>query len=341
MKIKRKIGLNRGRARVWLEKRVLSENGWKHGDRFDCVFSDGAVTYTKSETGARRVAGSVARPVVDTCTDKIRESVGAGESVEVVASPGRIILKVLALLVAAGVTFGFLPSAMPSVLVACEFSGTVRDQFSRAGWHAVSADLLESETVGHHIKGDVSAELARGWDMILAFPPCTFLCSSGLWRSNPKHDPSGKRARKTEAALDFVRLILAAPSPQIAVENPRGCISTRIRPASQYVQPYNFGHDASKNTGLWLKGLPNLTGTAEVAPRWVGGLPRWGNQTDSGQNNIPPSADRWKLRSKTFAGVAAAMAAQWLPAEGEDRLRPAPGLVSVPVGPVQGDLFAA
>jgi len=147
----------------------------------------------------------------------------------------------------------------------------------------------------------------HGWDLMIAHPPCTYLCSSGLhWN---KRRP--ERAKQTEEALAFVVQLLEAPIARIALENPIGCISTRIRPPDQIVQPYQFGHDASKATCLWLKGLQPLTPTDQVAPKLVNGRRRWGNQTDSGQNKLPPSADRWKIRSETYKGIAQAMAKQW------------------------------
>lgn len=115
----------------------------------------------------------------------------------------------------------------------------------------------------------------------------------------------------TEEALDFVLLLLSAPIERIALENPIGCISTRIRKYDQLIQPWQFGHDASKSTCLWLKNLPHLTPTKNVPPRMVNGRPRWGNQTDSGQNKLGPSEDRWKIRSATYQGIAEAMADQW------------------------------
>jgi hypothetical protein len=194
------------------------------------------------------------------------------------------------------------------VLVACEYSGTVRDAFIRAGHYAASCDLLPSESpLGDHYQCDVLDIIDHGWDLMIAHPPCTYLCSSGLhWN---KRRP--ERARQTEEALAFVVQLLEAPIARIALENPIGCISTRIRPPDQIVQPYQFGHDASKATCLWLKGLQPLTPTDQVAPRLVNGRKRWGNQTDSGQNKLPPSADRWKIRSETYQGIADAMAKQW------------------------------
>jgi hypothetical protein len=149
--------------------------------------------------------------------------------------------------------------------------------------------------------------LHDGWDLMVAHPPCTYLSSSGLhWN---KRRP--ERAQQTEDALGFVRVLLAAPVAHIALENPIGCISSRIRKPDQTIQPWQYGHDASKATCLWLKNLPLLRATGTVEPRLVDGKKRWANQTDSGQNRLPPSADRWKLRSTTYQGIADAMAAQW------------------------------
>lgn len=194
------------------------------------------------------------------------------------------------------------------VLVACEYSGVVRDAFIRAGHYAASCDLLPSESpLGDHYQCDVMDIIDHGWDLMIAHPPCTYLCSSGLHWNKRRPD----RARKTEEALDFVRQLLDAPIERIALENPIGCISTRIKKPDQTIQPWQFGHDASKATCLWLKGLPPLVPTDQVPPRLVNGRKRWGNQTDSGQNKLPPSADRWKIRSETYQGIADAMAKQW------------------------------
>jgi hypothetical protein len=193
------------------------------------------------------------------------------------------------------------------VLIACEYSGTVRDAFIAAGHDAMSCDLLPSDAPGPHYLGDVRDVLGDGWDLMIAHPPCTYLAVSGMHRTaRGLRDP-----QLTEDALDFVRLLLAAPVPRIAVENPVSVISTRIRRPDQIVQPWQFGHDASKTTCLWLKGLPALRPTQIVEPRIVDGRKRWGNQTDTGQNRLSPSPDRWKRRSATFPGIAAAMAAQW------------------------------
>jgi hypothetical protein len=193
------------------------------------------------------------------------------------------------------------------VLVACEYSGRVRDAFAASGHDAMSCDLLPTDVPGPHYQGDVRDLLDDGWDMMIAHPPCTYLCSSGLhWN---KRRP--ERAQMTEDALEFVRLLLNAPINRIALENPVGCISTRIRKPDQTIQPWQFGHDASKATCLWLKNLPLLKPTFLVEGRLVNGRRRWGNQTDSGQNCLPPSTDRWKARSETYQGIASAMVNQW------------------------------
>jgi hypothetical protein len=198
---------------------------------------------------------------------------------------------------------------MKRVLVACEYSGTVRDAFLKQGIYAMSCDLLPSDatTSGDHYQGNVFDILDHGWDLLIAHPPCTFLCSSGLhWNKRVEG-----RQQKTEEALEFVQALMDASIQRIAIENPIGCISTRIRKPNQTIQPYQFGHDASKATCLWLKNLPLLQPTKFIEPRVVNGKNRWANQTDSGQNRLPPSKDRWKIRSETYSGIADAMAIQW------------------------------
>ena len=190
------------------------------------------------------------------------------------------------------------------VLVACEYSGTVRDAFRASGHDAVSCDLLPTDVPGPHYQGDVADIIGDGWDMMIAHPPCTYLCSSGLhWN---KRRP--ERAQQTEDALRFVRFLLDAPIPRIALENPIGCISTKIRKPDQVIHPWQHGHPESKATCLWLKGLPRLTPT-NLLPLPKSG--RWNNQTASGQNKLGPSEDRWKIRSKTYTGIAEAMVRQW------------------------------
>lgn len=188
------------------------------------------------------------------------------------------------------------------VLIACEYSGTVRDAFIARGHDAISCDLLPSETPGPHYQGDVRDILGDGWDMLIAHPPCTHLAVSGArWFKD--------KAQEQTEALDFVRLLLAAPIPRIALENPVSIISSRIRKPDQIIQPWQFGHEASKTTCLWLKRLPPLTPTnvvgkgARHVTKSGKSLPKW--------YNLPPSADRWKIRSATFQGIADAMANQW------------------------------
>lgn len=190
------------------------------------------------------------------------------------------------------------------VLVACEFSGTVRRAFRQLGHDAWSCDLLPAEDDGPHILGDVRQVLNDGWDLMIAHPPCTHLAVSGARHFHRK------QAEQAEA-LEFVRTLLDAPIPRIALENPVSVISSRIRKPDQIIQPWQFGHPESKKTCLWLKGLNPLRHTDVLHDRG-----RWENQTPSGQNKLGPSPDRWKIRSKTYPGIAHAMATQWGKQEG-------------------------
>lgn len=218
------------------------------------------------------------------------------------------------------------------VLVACEFSGIVREAFKAKGHDAWSCDLLPTEIPGQHIQGDVLETINDGWDMMIAHPPCTYLAVSGLhWN---KKIPG--RADKTNDALFFVRLLLGAKIQRIALENPISCISRYIRKPDQIIQPFDFGHPESKATCLWLKNLPLLKSTdcvwwknyrckcgyvfesalgkygcANCGGDMGAAKPLWDNQTKSGQNKLPPSKDRWKNRSRTYSGIANAMAEQW------------------------------
>lgn len=248
------------------------------------------------------------------------------------------------------------------VLVGCEYSGVVRDAFIRRGHDAMSCDLLPTESSGSHYQGDIRDVLGDGWDLAIFHPPCTYLSVSGMhWTTRGLRDP-----QLTEDALDFVRLLMSAPIPRIALENPISVISSRIRKPDQIIQPWWFGDDASKKTCLWLKGLAPLVPTSPHPPRgWKlvkfssdfldaegepedcpdcgidfgdcdcygptqdgieykvidgflfgrpegdAGKPTWGNQTPSGQNKLGPSPDRWKERSRTYPGIAEAMASQW------------------------------
>jgi len=179
------------------------------------------------------------------------------------------------------------------VLGACEFSGVVRRAFAARGHQAVSCDLLTAEDGSpDHVQGDVLPLLADGWDLLIAHPPCTRLTVAGArWFK-------GREAEQADA-LDFVRALLNAPIPRIALENPIGVISTRIRKPDQIIQPWQFGHGETKATCLWLKNLPLLVPT-EIVPGRVARVHR-----------EPPSPDRWKKRSRTYDGIAAAMADQW------------------------------
>ena len=200
------------------------------------------------------------------------------------------------------------------ILVACEYSGIVRDAFTAKGHDVTSCDLLPTERPGKHYEGDVYDILYQDdWEMMIAHPDCTYLCSSGLHWNNKIEG----RAEKTEKALEFITDLWTCGIPKICLENPVGCINTRLKfmPRPQYIQPYNFGEDASKKTGLWLKGLRPLRATKQIEGRKVkknGRIyRRWSNQTDSGQNNLGPSKTRGKDRSLTYQGLADAMAKQW------------------------------
>lgn len=183
------------------------------------------------------------------------------------------------------------------MLVACEFSGIVREAFRRRGHDAWSCDLLDTEIPGQHIQADVREVLDHPWDLMIAHPPCTHLAVSGAWKFKEKQ-------KEQTVALEFVRVLLDAPIKRIALENPVSIISTRIRKPDQIIQPWQFGHEETKTTCLWLKGLPKLVPTQVMEYRRR-------NLTPSGQNKLGPSADRWKLRSRTYTGIAEAMAEQW------------------------------
>lgn len=208
------------------------------------------------------------------------------------------------------------------VLIGCETSGVSRRAFRARGHAAWSCDLLPAEDgSGYHIQRDVLTVLHLGWDLAIFHPDCTYLSGAGEWLFADDCKPvaegvlTGEDRRAARAqAVGFVKTLLAADIPRIAVENPVGHLSTAIRKPDQIVQPYMFGDDASKKTCLWLKGLPKLVphlSAGQVAPRWVGGRPRWANQTDGGWNRLPPSADRWALRARTYPGIAKAFAEQW------------------------------
>ena len=190
------------------------------------------------------------------------------------------------------------------VLIACEYSGIVRDAFIRHGHDAMSCDILPTELAGPHYQGDVLEILSRGWDMMIAHPPCTHLAVSGA-----KHFAQKRADGRQQAALDFVQQLLSADIPMIALENPIGIISTQIRKPDQIIQPYQFGHEATKTTCLWLKNLPPLVPT-DIVGKGSRHVTKSGKSLPSWYN-LPPSADRWKIRSTTFQGIADAMAKQW------------------------------
>jgi hypothetical protein len=179
------------------------------------------------------------------------------------------------------------------VLVACEFSGTVRNAFNKLGHDAWSCDLLPSDDGSKkHLQCDVLTILDDGWDLMIAHPPCTHLAVSGARWFHLKQNEQAE-------ALEFVRKLLDAPVSKIALENPISIISSKIRKPDQVIQPWQYGHGETKATCLWLKNLPKLTPTNIVEGR------------EARIHKLPPSKDRWKIRSKTYQGIADAMASQW------------------------------
>jgi hypothetical protein len=178
------------------------------------------------------------------------------------------------------------------VLIACEYSGAVRDAFTKKGHKALSCDLLATDKPGEHYQGDVFDIINDGWDLMIAHPPCTHLAVSGArWFKD--------KVTEQAEALDFVRKLMNADIDRICIENPVSIISSRIRKPDQTIQPWQFGHGETKRTCLWLKGLPKLVPTNIVDGRYQR---IW---------KLPPSPDRWKIRSATFQGIADAMANQW------------------------------
>lgn len=190
------------------------------------------------------------------------------------------------------------------VLIACEYSGRVRDAFIANGHDAMSCDLLPSDAPGPHYEGDVFDIINDKWDLMVAHPPCTDLAVSGA-----KHFEAKRADGRQQRSIDFFMRLANADIPRIAIENPVCIMSTEWRKPDQIIQPWMFGHEATKTTCLWLKGLPHLVPTNVVGKgdRHVTksgkSLPTW--------YNLPPSPDRWKIRSATFQGIADAMGAQW------------------------------
>lgn len=183
---------------------------------------------------------------------------------------------------------------MAKVLIACEYSGTVRDAFIKMGHDAVSCDLLPTDAKGPHYQGNVLDIINDGWDIMIAHPPCTHLAVSGA-----RHFAAKKASGVQDEALVFVKLLMDAPINRIAIENPISIISSKIRKPDQIIQPWQFGHGETKATCLWLKNLPKLIATEIVDGR------------NDRIHKMPPSPLRWKLRSATYRGIAEAMAKQW------------------------------
>ena len=192
------------------------------------------------------------------------------------------------------------------VLIACEYSGIVRDAFAAKGHDAWSCDILPTESPGNHFQGDILEHLDKGWDLMIAHPPCTHLAVSGArWFTEGK-----KPWSLQEDALNFVRKLLDAPIDKIALENPVSVISTKIRKPNQIIQPFEYGHDVTKKTCLWLKNLPNLKPTKIVKPDIV--LVNGKKMSRMHYESFKlPSKERSKVRSKFYTGIAEAMADQW------------------------------
>ena len=191
-----------------------------------------------------------------------------------------------------GSDYGLGLGLLVKILIACEFSGTVREAFTKLGHDVTSCDIEPTDIPGKHYQGDVNDIINDGWDMMIAFPPCTYLCVSGArWFKD--------RKPQQENALDFVHKLMCSDIPKICIENPVGVISTRIKKPDQIIQPYEYGHGETKKTCLWLKNLPKLKPTNIVEGR------------ENRIHKMAPSKNRGKLRSITYDGIAEAMAKQW------------------------------
>lgn len=350
MKRIQNIGRNRELPRIWIEGQCLASMGWTKGTRYDCEFHQGSITYTKNELGSRAVAGTEKRPIIDTNNQSIVTSLGEDANwVEIEISETCIRMvksnappsRIKAAITAAAIFITALGSPWISkaditpkkVLVACEESATVRDAFIRRGHDAISCDLLPTRNpYGWHIQGDATLVLDDEWDLILAFPPCTFLTNSAEWAYNdPDYErypgvgyhqrvKSGtltgeERREARKAALHFVHRIWKS-CRKVCIENPVGHLSSAFMSPTQVIQPWHFGHPESKSTCLWLKNLAPLVATNILDIKEHGWLApsgkwRWKNQTSGGHNNLSPSQDRDKIRSTTYYGIGEAMAEQW------------------------------
>lgn len=208
---------------------------------------------------------------------------------------------------------------MSRILIACEYSGTVREAFKAKGYDAWSCDLLPTEIPGNHYQCDVLDVLNEGWDMMIAHPPCTYLTiSANKWYKDQPERKSGTlvgaaRRHARQQAIDFFIGIYNAPIPKICIENPIGIMSTAFRKPDQVIQPFMFGHPETKATCLWLKRLPPLCHYAHddlFNSKTHVELPHLKSEKER-LHYLPPSSERWKIRSKTFQGIAEAMASQW------------------------------
>jgi hypothetical protein len=345
-----KIGNNRGLPRIWIEGQSLHSMGWAKGTPFRCEFHQSSITYTRTDHGPRAVAGDDKRPIIDTNNQKIHTSLGEDTKwISVHITPDQITItpttapasKLKSIVTAAALIFTTLGAPWIAkhdltpkrVLVACEESATVRDAFTRLGHDAISCDLQPTRNpLGWHFHGDVTPLLDQEWDLLLAFPPCTYLTASAEWAfADPDFTrypgigyhqkinlgtltgPARRQARAE--ALAFVQRIWKSCG-KVCIENPIGYLSRAWQKPTQIIQPWQFGHPESKTTGLFLKDLPPLQPTHILAIEEHGwqtptGTWRWKNQTAGGQNNLSPSPDRDKIRSTTYAGIGAAMALQW------------------------------
>lgn len=193
-----------------------------------------------------------------------------------------------------------------NILIACEYSGTIREAFAKLGFNSWSCDLLPTDIPGQHFECDVREVLDKGWDLMVAHPSCTYLANSGV--CHLKTDPT--RWAKLDEAAEFFKLLLSTPIPHIAIENPiphKYAVERIGRKYDQIIQPWQFGHTESKATCLWLKNLPKLVEANNVKAEMML-LPDRERQR---LHYLPPSPDRWKIRSKTYQGIADAIADQW------------------------------
>lgn len=353
MKRIQKIGSNRGKDRIWIEGQCLLSMGWTKGTRFNCEFQQNRIVYTRTEEGKRKVAGTDQRPIIDTNTDKIRQTLGDFDYVHVHIQKNVIVISpaerpaskvkgaLAALMIGASMVAPYISQfslKAKRVLVACEESATVRNEFIKLGHDAVSCDILPTRDPvgGWHIQGDVTPFLDEEWDMVLGFPPCTYLATSAAYAfKDPdyvKYPGVGyhqkvkpdklmgvdRRLARAEAIAFVDRIYKSCDT--VCIENPKGFLSSMWKKPSQMIHPHYFGDPHSKETFLWRKNLPELQPTDMLDIKEHGylvekgkhaGKWRWQNQAPCGAFNDSISDDRAKHRSKTYDGVAKAMALQW------------------------------